>query len=271
VQEAAVKPGYLFDWFAALACNVLSMSKTSCRPTPIRRFLNACGHIALITVALAASPALWAQGPGNDLEKQIEALIKPALVPNARVSIQIGQLDPRLNLAPCAQAEPFVPAGARLWGRTALGIRCVQGARWSVALPVTISVFAPALVASRNLANNVGANPGDFRLAEIELTREPSVAVTSTDQLAGMSLNRGLAAGQTLLLEHLRITPTVAQGDPVRVVVSGQGFSMSTEGQAVAAAGEGQSVRVKLENGKVVAGTLRGRTVEISLCTRQPV
>lgn len=203
--------------------------------------------------------------PQPDLERQIEALVKPSLASGARLSLQVGQLDPRLNLAPCAQAEPFVPAGARLWGRTAIGIRCVSGAKWSVTLPITISVFAPALVSARNLAPGTSPGPADVATQEIELTREASQVATDLNQLRGMSLTRTLNPGQPILLEHFRVTPTVNQGDPLRVVVSGNGFSMSTEGQAIAAAGEGQTVRVKLEGGKVVVGTLRGRTVEIGL------
>jgi flagellar basal body P-ring formation protein FlgA len=203
--------------------------------------------------------------PQPDLERQIEALVKPSLANGARLSLQVGQLDPRLNLAPCAQAEPFVPAGARLWGRTAIGIRCLSGAKWSVTLPITISVFAPALVSARHLAPGTSPGAADVATQDIELTREASQVATDLNQLRGMSLTRALNPGQPILLEHLRVTPTVNQGDPLRVVVSGNGFSMSTEGQAIAAAGEGQTVRVKLEGGKVVVGTLRGRTVEIGL------
>src|SRR5690606_8630019 len=47
-----------------------------------------------------------------------------------RADITIGDVDPRLHMAPCARIEPFLPAGARLWGRGMVGVRCVEGASW---------------------------------------------------------------------------------------------------------------------------------------------
>ena len=70
-----------------------------------------------------------------------------------RMEVSVGTLDSRLRLAPCARVEPYLPAGARLWGRTRLGLRCVDGpTRWNVFLPITVKAFGPAWV----LAGNVG-------------------------------------------------------------------------------------------------------------------
>jgi flagella basal body P-ring formation protein FlgA len=66
-------------------------------------------------------------------------------------------------------------------------------------------------------------------------------------------------------MEHFRITPTVASGDPVRIQLLGQGFTIQAEGQALAAAGEGQVLRVRTDSGRILAGTLRGRTVDVRI------
>ena len=56
-----------------------------------------------------------------------------------RMEVSVGTLDERLRLAPCARIEPYLPAGAKLWGRTRLGLRCLEGAtRWNVFLPITV-------------------------------------------------------------------------------------------------------------------------------------
>jgi flagella basal body P-ring formation protein FlgA len=47
--------------------------------------------------------------------------------------------------------------------------------------------------------------------------------------------------------------------------VVAQGFVIQSEGQALAAAGDGQSVRVRTESGRILSGTLRGRTVEVRI------
>ena len=68
-----------------------------------------------------------------------------------RVEIELGALDPRLKLAPCAHITPYLPPHARLWGATRIGVRCDEGARWSVYLPVRIKVFARASTITQDL------------------------------------------------------------------------------------------------------------------------
>jgi flagellar basal body P-ring formation protein FlgA len=211
---------------------------------------------------LALSSTALAQA---GLEQRIESLVRASMPQGAKVSLSVGQLDPRLNLAPCQQAEPFLPSGVRLWGRSSIGIRCIEGARWSVFLPITVTVVAPALVASRSLPSGTALSASDVTVQDVELTREPGPVVVDLEQLKGQSLGRSVQQGQAIAMDALRPVTTVQQGDPVKVMVQGDGFSMATEGLATAPAGEGQTVRVKLENGKIVVGVLRGRTVRISL------
>ncbi len=64
-----------------------------------------------------------------------------------RLEVTIGELDPRLQLAPCERIEPYLPVGTRLWGKTRMGLRCTQGSsKWNVFLPLTVKAFGPAWV-----------------------------------------------------------------------------------------------------------------------------
>ena len=146
-----------------------------------------------------------------------------------------------------------------------VGLRCVEGATWSVALPVTVTVRGRALVAGEALAAGSSPSGASLRIEEADLTREPGTPVTDTAQLVGRSLIRPVAAGQVIRLEHLRITQTVAAGDPVRIQMVGQGFMIQADGQALAGAGDGQPIRVRTDSGRILAGTLRGRTVEVRI------
>jgi flagella basal body P-ring formation protein FlgA len=224
---------------------------------------RALGALAWTLLLATFAPGAVAQVAG--LEQRIESMVRASMPVGAKVSLSIGQLDSRLNLAPCQQAEPFLPPGVRLWGRSSIGIRCIEGARWSVFLPMTVTVVAPAVVAARPLASGVALSATDVVIQEVELTREAGPVVMDPDQLRGQSLSRSIQPGQTIALDALRPVTTIQQGDPVRVMVQGDGFAMTTEGQATASAGEGQTLRVKLDNGKIVVGVLRGRTVRISL------
>jgi flagella basal body P-ring formation protein FlgA len=181
------------------------------------------------------------------------------------VEVSVGQLDPRLQLAPCARIEPYMLPGSRLWGRSAIGVRCLEGATWTVSLPVTVTVRGRAIVAGEPMAAGAAPSGASLRLEETELSREPGTPVTDPAQLVGKTLTRPLVAGQVLRMEYLRVAQTVAPGDPVRITMVGQGFSIQADGQALAGAGDGQVIRVRTESGRILAGTLRGRTVEVRI------
>jgi flagella basal body P-ring formation protein FlgA len=217
---------------------------------------------AAICAALVAPPPAAAQAAPEPIRSFVERQLPAGA---GRVEVAVGSLDPRLKLAPCRRVEPHLLPGTRLWGRTAIGVRCVDGANWNVALPVTVTVHGRALVAGEPLAAGAAPAEASLRLEVAELTREPGTPVTDPSQLVGRTLVRPLAAGQVLRIEHLRVAPTVAAGDPVRIEVVGQGFRIQADGQALAAAGDGQTVRVRTEGGRVLAGTLRGRTVEVRI------
>ena len=182
----------------------------------------------------------------------------------ARIEVAVGEFDTRAKLAPCARTEFFVPGGTRLWGRARIGLRCVQGANWSVLLPVTVRIHGPALVASRHLAALQPIAEGDVHVAEVEWTREALGVVTDVAQLDNRVPTRPIALGQPIPVAALRAPQVVSQGDAVKVVGAGRGFSVSTAAVALAAAQDGQPVRVRTETGRVLTGTARaGRIVEV--------
>jgi flagella basal body P-ring formation protein FlgA len=94
----------------------------------------------------------------------------------------------------------------------------------------------------------------------------PSGAVTAPGQVAGRVLARGFMPGQALMLQALRSNPVVSLGDPVKVIVAGEGFTVASSGVALAQAEAGQAVRVRLESGRTLQGIAQqGRIVEVKL------
>lgn len=182
-----------------------------------------------------------------------------------RVEVTVGRPGHAVRLAPCARVEPFLPPNARLWGRTYIGVRCVEGASWSTMVPVTVAVFGPALVATRPLPAGAMADPGAFRFEEVDWTRGQGLPVSDPQLLAEQAFARPLATGQVLRTGDLRTPQTVSAGDPVKIRLVGQGFSITAGGFAMAGAGEGQTLRVRTESGKMLVGTVRNRSVEVNL------
>ena len=185
----------------------------------------------------------------------------------ARVEISTGQLDSRLKLAPCDRIEAYLPAGARAWGRSRIGLRCTQGpSAWNVSLPITVKVFAPALVAHTALPAGTVLQAAHLQEAEVDWAAQQSTALTDPAKLLGRTLGRALSAGEAVRQADLKQQLWFAAGDTVQVVARGAGFSVSGIGLALAPGVEGQPVRVRTDAGRVLSGfPVAANRVEVQL------
>jgi flagellar basal body P-ring formation protein FlgA len=206
------------------------------------------------------------------IEQQVRQLALDGLHQSSRtdirrVEVQVGQLDPRLRLAPCSQVQPYVPTGSVLWGRTRIGLRCVQGEKpWNVFLPITVKVMAPALVAASTLPAGHVLTEADLTQAEVDLAENTSQAIVDTDLATGRSLTRAMAPGQSLRQFHLKPRQWFAAGDWVKVVAIGPGYRVASQGEAQTAGLEGQVARIKMESGRTLTGMpVADRLVELPL------
>ena len=184
-----------------------------------------------------------------------------------RMEVSVGTLDSRLRLAPCARVEPYLPAGARLWGRTRLGLRCVDGpTRWNVFLPITVKAFGPAWVLAGNVGTGAVLSEQDAIEAEVDWAAEPAAIVANRKDWVGQTATRPLSAGQALRQNMVRAPDLFKAGSAVRVVVQGPGYAVTSSGQAMSAGAQGQSVRVRMANGRIIGGTvLEDGTIEATL------
>jgi flagella basal body P-ring formation protein FlgA len=184
-----------------------------------------------------------------------------------RVAVEIGQLDPRLRLAPCLQVQPYLPPGMAAWGRSRIGLRCTEGvSRWNVTLPVRISVFGRVVVAGAALPAGVNLSQEQLAMADIDIAAEPGAVFTDPAQLVGRTLARPVGAAEAVRAPALKSRQWFAAGETVQVLAVGPGFSVASEAQALSAGIEGQDVRVRFESGRIASGRAVGeRRVELLL------
>lgn len=172
-----------------------------------------------------------------------------------RLQVSVGALDARLRLAPCARVEPYLPAGAQLWGRTRLGLRCVAGvSAWNVFLPITIAAFGPAWVLTRNVAPGAPLTAEDATETEVDWAAEPAPVLANPVLWQGQVAARQLLAGQALRQTMVRAPWLFPVGTQVKVQLQGSGYAIIAAGQALSAGAAGQTVRVRMDNGRIVSG-----------------
>lgn len=224
---------------------------------------------------LGAVGNAWAQIPGGadlqDLAKtwllDASAAAQPSGVAPLRMEIQVGSLDSRLKLAPCAHVEPYLPAGSRLWGRTRVGVRCVDGmVRWNVSLPVTVNAYGPAWVLKTHVPVGTALTQEDVVEQEVNWAEDTNPVLRERSLWLGQAATRLLTTGLTLRQGMVRPAQVFQAGSPVRVLARGPGFEVSSDAQALSAGVVGQVARVRMENGRVTSGVvLDTRTVGIDL------
>jgi flagellar basal body P-ring formation protein FlgA len=184
-----------------------------------------------------------------------------------RMAVEIGALDSRLRLAPCAKVDPYVPAGTRLWGKTRLGLRCVDGAvKWNVFLPVTVRAYGAAWVIKGSVPSGAVLLEADAVLTEVDWAEDASPVMANPAQWVGQIASRALSAGQTVRQNTIKPAQAFQVGAQVRVLAQGRGFQISSDGEAMAPGFIGQSVRVKMGNGRVMSGmVVDSRTVKMEI------
>jgi flagella basal body P-ring formation protein FlgA len=181
-----------------------------------------------------------------------------------QVSISVEPPVAQNKLAPCQAFEAFQPSGARAWGRTTVGVRCVAGANWSLYLQARVKVLADYLVAAHPLAPGQPLRMEDLSSRQGDLTQLPEGTLTDPEQALGRLTSSNISQGQPLRADQLRQPPVVQQGQNVTVISRGEGFQVTTEGVAMGSASAAQVVQVRVPSGQVRSGIARpGGVVEM--------
>lgn len=231
---------------------------------------------ALLTLAalVAAAPAIAQEQGAAELQSMAQRWVSEAVMKAQklegralRMEATVGALDSRVKLAACANVEAYVPPGSRLWGRSRVGMRCVDGmSRWNVTLPVTVKAMGEAWVVKTQVAAGANVMESDVTMGEVDWAEDASPVITDRAAWLGQTASRVLSTGQALRQNMVRPAQVFQAGAPVKIVAQGPGFQISSEAQALSAGVIGQQARVRMDNGRIATGTvLDVRTVKIDL------
>ncbi|MDQ2733740.1 MAG: flagellar basal body P-ring formation chaperone FlgA [Pseudomonadota bacterium] len=256
----------------------IALLSSLARATPRALAWLLAGALALVFLLLGCStaahaaevePALSAPALDASLLDNVRSIALGGTTATGarRVEVVLGQLDPRLRLAPCQRIEPYLPVGVRLWGKARIGLRCKEGATaWNVYLPITVKVYGLAVVMPAGAAAGTVVTAADLAEAEVDLAEEFSPAIVDPKLAEGRLLAQTIRPGQTLRQSELKARQYFAAGETVRVIASGNGFALESEGQALNNGIEGQPARIRTESGRIVTGLPSGdRRVEVGL------
>lgn len=181
------------------------------------------------------------------------------------ISVTVGSIDPRLNLAACPSPQAFMPPGGRAWGKTTVGVRCTAPSPWTIYISATVRVQGEYIATAAPLVQGQSIGPNDIVKVKGDLTTLPAGIVTDPSQAVGRSLAISVPLGTPLRQDVLRGQQAVKQGQMVRVVSGGPGFKVSSEARALNNANDGQLAQARTAGGQVISGVARmGGIVEVA-------
>ncbi|MCA8275097.1 flagellar basal body P-ring formation protein FlgA [Burkholderia sp. AU30280] len=250
----------------AMAARLAAARAASAAPAP-RAVPVSANPAAAVNAANAAQPATppGQQDPESIRRTALSFLQQQIAGLPGKTTATVTTAFPR-GLAACTTLEPFMPTGARLWGRTTVGVRCAGERPWTVYLQAKVTVQATYYVAARQIAPGEPLSAADLVARDGDLTVLPLAVVTDPAQAIGATALARISAGLPLRQDMLKSAASVSAGQTVRVVAAGPGFTISAEGSALANAAPGQSVRVRMAAGQIVTAIVKDAgTVEIPL------
>ncbi|WP_051381438.1 flagellar basal body P-ring formation chaperone FlgA [Paraburkholderia mimosarum] len=181
------------------------------------------------------------------------------------VSITVNPVFPR-GLAACASLEPFMPPGARTFGRTTVGVRCIGARPWTLYVGARIAIEVTYYVASRQIGAGEVLSAADFTPRSGDLASLPQTIITDPNQARGAVALARISAGLPLRSDMLRSAASVIIGQTVKVIAVGTNFTISAEGSALNNGEPGQQVRVRTSGGQVITGVVKDAgTVQVQI------
>jgi flagella basal body P-ring formation protein FlgA len=208
--------------------------------------------------------------PGKQNEEAIRVAAEQFLRQQAaglpgQVVVTVKPVAPS-GLTQCTALEPFLPPGARVWGRTTVGMRCVGEHPWTLYLQARVAVNGTYYVTSREIAPGQSVSQADIEARQTDLTNMPRSVVTDLSQIVGTAALTRITAGMPLRMDLLRTVNAVKFDQPVKLVAQGAGFSISSEGRALGNAAPGETVQVRTGSGQIISGVVKdGGTVEVPM------
>lgn len=227
------------------------------RSHALLRALAAALPALLWAVPAAAGASLPVAARPADAAAQIEHfLVSQSAGLPGKVSVSIDA-PAAAALPPCTALEPFLPSGARLWGRLSVGLRCNTEQPWTRYVSAHVAVVGPYYVAARPINAGQELTLADTQLREGDLTSLPGSVVVDPAQLSGVVASNRIASGSPLRRELLHAVALVQRGQTVKVVTQGAGFTVSSEGKALTSAPAGAMIQVKMQGGQLLSGIVR--------------
>jgi flagella basal body P-ring formation protein FlgA len=235
-----------------------TISATMKRVPTIRRVLPWLAALAFSTAAFAQTDPSIQSLDAIRTTAQTFVTERVPKQSSRTVSVNVGALDSRLRLAPCAEPlRAALPAGATFRDRMTIGVSCTGPSSWTVYVPISIETQAPVLVLRRAAGRGERLGAGDVEIQTRLVQGTGDSYLTDVEQLSGRTLKRPLGAGAALTVDAMAADLIVRRGQQVTLLASVGGLEVRATGVAMNDAPAGGRAKVQnISSQRIVEGVV---------------
>ncbi len=236
---------------------------------PIRRLFdvsraNGSAIITMIFLLGSNSPAALATDTGwhavEDITRTAEIFVRDLVgTSDDRITPEAGRLDSRLQLPKCSQSlTAFQQRGAKITGRTIVGVRCSGNNPWRIYVPVDVVVTESVLIARRTLPAGHTFSVDDVVAEQRDVSRLVGGYLSQPQNLVGKRLKHSLMAGRIITPSMLKAHIMIHRGQSVTIMAGGEAVNIRMTGVALSDGAENQRIRVENTGSRrVIEGVVR--------------
>jgi flagella basal body P-ring formation protein FlgA len=227
------------------------------RPSTFRRF-------ALIGACILVAPVLAQVDESIQSLEAIRAAAQSFVVQQVptqapgTVQVNVGALDSRLRLAPCADPlKVSLPPGATFRARMTVAVSCSGATAWTVYVPVTVDTQTSVLVLRRGAGRGERLTAADVESQTRVISGTGDSYLTDPKELSGRTIKRPLGAGTALTADLLADDLIVRRGQRVTLLASVGSLEVRAAGLAMNDAPAAGRVKVQnLSSNRIVEGVV---------------
>jgi flagellar basal body P-ring formation protein FlgA len=215
-------------------------------------------------VCLAATPSWGADFQDiSELENLAKSTASSALTPPTnRERIQVGPIQPRLQLARCGNVKSSIAPGLRNPARVLIELRCESGTPWHLYVPVKVVGTSPVVLTAHAIVTGTVLTAKDVTVEQRDVAALPPGYLDDPAIAVGMTASRAISGGAVLTNQQLLGTRIVQRGQTVTLVADAGGISVRMPGRVLSDGLVNQRVRVEnLSSGRIVEGIARSEQV----------
>jgi flagella basal body P-ring formation protein FlgA len=195
------------------------------------------------------------KGVSDFLESQAQGSV------NGHVQVEVGEIDPRLQLKKCAKPLTYeLPNNMNVTNTSSVGVKCNTADAWAIYVPVSLKALIPIVVAQQPMSKGMIINPNMVSLKETDINKIRNGYFQKLDDVLGMEIKRPVYAGEVLSPEAINLPTIIHKGDEVTITAKIHTLTVTTIGIAMGDAAQGDRIQVQNKaSGRVIDAVVTGK------------